>query len=134
MKTLSGLILKYKRLIKFLIVGVSGVFVNMLFLWFFKEIAGLDLKIAGILAIEISVVSNFILNNYWTFNKLNLKTSIFSRFFKYNFSVIIGIGINYVVLLLLTKPTGSYLIANLIGIGLATISNYLFSSRWAWKK
>ena len=45
-----------------------------------------------------------------------------------------GIAINYSILLLFSNVFGvHYLLSNLIGIVCATLSNYIFSSRWAWK-
>jgi dolichol-phosphate mannosyltransferase len=125
---------KRKKLAKFLIVGGSGTLVNMFFLWILKDIIGLSLAGAGIIAIEISVMGNFILNNFWTFNSKFFTSHWAVRFLKYQISVLIGIGINYAVLIILTQYFNVfYLISNLIGIALATMSNYLLSSRWAWK-
>jgi len=121
------------QFIKFLIVGAIGTLVNMFFLWLFKSAIGLSLEISGIAAIEISVINNFIINNCWTFKKSTNKSPACVKFFKYNASVIIGIGINYAVLLLLTNSGVFYLLSNFIGILCATMSNYIFSSKWAWK-
>jgi dolichol-phosphate mannosyltransferase len=124
---------KRKRLIKFLIVGTSGIIANMLFLWIFRELLFFPLSLAGIIAIELSVINNFIWNNIWTFKAHALNAHWSSKFLKYQLSVLIGIGINYLTLIGLTKIGVFYLLSNLIGIGLSTASNYLLSSQWAWK-
>lgn len=122
---------KEPHLVRFLIVGLSGVFVNMCFLFIFKEFLNMALIYAGVISIEISILSNFYFNNLWTFkNKKN--QSLFQRAIKYHFSVLIGSLINYVLLLILSNFLW-YILANLIGIFFATLSNYLLSSRWAWK-
>jgi len=119
---------------KFIIVGGTGTFVNMGVLWLLKGVLGFPIWLAGILAIEISILNNFTWNNFWTFRKSTNKAPIYMKFFKYNLSVVVGIGINYTTLLILSHLFKvQYLIANFIGILLATMSNYLFSSRWAWK-
>jgi len=122
-----------KEIAKFLIVGFSGVFVNMFFLWIFRDIFHLSLGISGVIAIEISVISNFLLNNAWTFwDRKQHATHI--KFLRYHLSIFIGIAMNYSILLFLSQIIGiHYLISNLIGIGCATIINYTLSSRWAWK-
>jgi len=133
-KKISNQILKRKQFLKFIAVGFSGLVVNMLLLWLFVSILKLNVAISGIIAIETSVITNFILNNSWTFNKSARRVHWTRKFAKYQISVILGMGINYIVLITLTKFFGIfYLLSNLIGIGLATVSNYLLSSRWAWK-
>lgn len=112
---------KYERLLKFLTVGITGIFVNMFFLWLFKNKINLSLELSSIIAIELSVLSNFVLNDAWTF-RMNRKTIKIYRFLKYNVSVIFGIGINFLVLLILTNFFGFYYL----------LANYFFSSRWAW--
>lgn len=124
---------KRKRFFKFLIVGASGILINMFFLWFFKEILIFPIAIAGIIAIELSVVNNFLWNNLWTFRARAINSHWSSKFIKYQLSVLVGIAINYIVLISLTKLGIFYLLSNLIGIGLSTVSNYLLSLRWAWK-
>lgn len=122
------------QIAKFLIVGLSGIFVNMFFLWFFVSIFKINLAIAGILAIEISVITNFMLNNLWTFRNNSKKTKPSVKFLKYNLAVLLGIGLNYAILISLTQIFGLfYLLSNLIGICCSTLSNYILSSRWAWK-
>jgi len=123
-----------KTFVKFIIVGLSGILVNMMFLFLFKQVFTFELWLAGIMAIELSVISNFIFNNYWTF-KNNHEGSMPFTFIKYHLSVFLGMLINYIILIILTKQFGIvYWFSNLIGIGFGTISNYLFSSQWAWKK
>jgi len=122
---------KIREVLKFLLVGLSGIFVNMFLLWFFKDILFFKLGISSIIAIELSVINNFYFNNKWTFKSKN-KTLI--KFYRYHISVLLGIIINYSILIILTKLGVYYLISNLIGIILATISNYILSSKWAWKK
>ena len=55
------------RVLKFGVVGVSGVGVNTFFLWFFTEIAEIHYLVSSPLAVELAVISNFLLNNAWTF-------------------------------------------------------------------
>lgn len=123
------------RFPKFLLVGLTGIFVNMFFLWFFKEYSGLTIQLSSILAIFLSVVSNFALNNSWTFKNNSSKHKTHITFFKYFISVLIGMILNYTILIFLTSQLSwNYLFSNLVGIAFGTISNYLFSSLWAWKE
>ena len=57
------------RFIKFGIVGTSGIAVNTGILYILKDVFGVSLIIAPVFAIGTAVFSNFMLNNYWTWNK-----------------------------------------------------------------
>ena len=57
-----------KRIFKYGTVGLWGLVVNEGFLWFFTEFVGFYYLISSLIAIEASIISNFFLNNYWTFS------------------------------------------------------------------
>ncbi len=57
------------RFIKFGLVGASGVGVNLAVLWLGLQV-GLRSTAASALAIELSILSNFIVNELWTFAEL----------------------------------------------------------------
>ena len=124
---------KYSRVLKFLIVGASGVPVNEFLLWFFTEIVGFFYLISGIIAIEGSIMWVFIFNDIWTFREQR-KGNFFVRCGKFHFARFISLIINFVVLWALTSLGIYYLISNLIGIALATIINYVTSVLWVWRK
>ena len=124
------------RFVKFGIVGTSGIAVNTAVLWFLKGQLGVPLEIAPIFAIGAAVFSNFMLNNYWTWNenKAIRKHSFFHRLWRYYLSASLGALINYVVLLSLTNLLDiHYLIANLAGIFLGMVSNFLLGEFWVFK-
>lgn len=123
------------RFVKFGIVGGSGIIVNSAILWFCHDLIGLIIPIASIFSVGISILTNFLLNDLWTWKTAeNKKHSFFQRVIRYYISASLGAGINYVVLIVLTHFFGMYyLIANLIGILGGTISNFLFSELWVFK-
>jgi putative flippase GtrA len=57
------------RFIKFGLVGASGVVVNMAVLWMGLRL-GLRSTAASAWAIEISILTNFVINEAWTFSEL----------------------------------------------------------------
>jgi len=119
------------RPIKFAAVGASGIVVNEGLLHLLIHF--IPLQVAGALAIETSVLSNFILNNYWTF-KDRKEGGILSKCLRYHGAVAIGALVNYVVLLSLVAFLGMhYLIANLIGIFLGFLANYSVSELFVWR-
>ena len=120
--------------IKYSLVGVSGVFVNLglyLFLTRYYEISEV---VAPLIAIESALISNFILNNFWTFGKRITQSRIRVKFVKFHLVSGFSALINYSAFLTLFLVFGLYdILANLIGIGLAAMVNYLINSNWTWK-
>jgi putative flippase GtrA len=57
-----------RRFLKFGAVGASGVGVNLVCLWLFADLLGFHANLASALAIEVSIISNFLLNEVWTFS------------------------------------------------------------------
>ena len=124
------------RTFKFIAVGGSGILVNMGLLWLLKELAGVPLVIASPISIEFSIISNFTLNNFFTFRdrrSLSTKSTLF-RLLKFNLVSLGGLGINLGVLLFLTEVLGIfYLLSNLCGIVAAFLWNYILSTWWTWR-
>lgn len=123
---------EHQRLGKFCIVGGSGMIVNEGLLWLLTEIAGLFYLASGMIAIEASILTNFVLNDFWTFKK-ERKGNYFARLGKFNLARIFALSINFGALWLFTLLGLHYLVSNLIGIALATIFTYLTSLLWVWK-
>ena len=124
------------RFIKFCLVGGSGIGVNMGLLWLLTELAGLPYYISAAISIETAIISNFLLNNFFTFRDRRSPTikSNLHRLLKFNLVSLGGLGINLGILLLLTEVFGVYyLISNLCGIAVAALWNYTLSTWWTWR-
>lgn len=124
-----------KRFLKFATVGASGVVVNQGLLWFFTEIVGLYYLFSSAIGIETSIITNFILNEKWTFrDRSKGKKGILRRGAKFNTVSVAGLVINVSVLFACTEYLGIYyLTSNLIGIGAAFLWNYFVNLGWTWK-
>jgi len=128
-----------EKLIKVMIVGGIGTIVQMVFFNIFR--LKMHLSLAQNLAIELAVVSNFTLNNIWTFkdHKFSLKelAKLVIGFIKFNLASIGSIIIQNIILLLGIKLLGrSFIIENtlvMIGILIGLIWNYLMYTRIVWK-
>jgi dolichol-phosphate mannosyltransferase len=120
-----------RRFYLFCLVGISGVLVNMLFFALFLKI-NLSTVWAGSLAATVAMVSNYILNKYFTWRDIkNDKTWL--EFFKYVMTSIVGIGINVMVLSLLAHNLHfNQFLANIAGIGAAVVWNYIINNCWTW--
>lgn len=119
----------------FLTVGASGLAVNSAMLWALVHWLQLPVLLASVLATETAVLSNFLLNNYWTFRARSTGRSLLARALRFNLAMVGGMLLTVGILALLTHFTAlPLLLANLIAVGCATGWNYLSSSRWAWNR
>ncbi|MFP3914780.1 MAG: glycosyltransferase [Actinomycetota bacterium] len=115
---------------RFALVGATGVVVNNLILFLLHGLAGLLLPIASVVAVESAIVSNFLLNDRWTFRRLQPEVG---RFLRFNVVSAGGLLVNVAVLTSLVELFGlHYLIANLAGIGAALAWNFSINVRWTW--
>ncbi|MFC1592865.1 glycosyltransferase [Candidatus Omnitrophota bacterium] len=124
------------RFVKFCMVGASGVLVNMGLLWLLTEFIGWFYLFSAAISIEISIISNFTLNDYFTFpdRRSHGARHFLKRLVKFNMVSLAALGINLTVLWLLTTVFGVYyLLSNLCGIAVATLWNYLANFWWTWK-
>ncbi len=127
---------EFYRSLKFAIVGISGIIVNESTLWLITEYLHKHPLISSIFAIELSILSNFIFNDIWTFRDRREPgfSRTISRLAKYNAISWSTGSINWVILATLKEFMGMYyLVANLFGIFAAFVGNLLLSSFWAWK-
>ncbi len=120
--------------IKFAIVGASGVFVNLGAFTILIN-SGLNKFIASPISIELSIISNFLLNNYWTFAYRNNEDKLHLKGLKFNVVSLLALGVSYSTFILLTLlfPNIMPQIHQAIGIIPATVVNYLLNSYWTFK-
>jgi dolichol-phosphate mannosyltransferase len=124
------------RFLKFGVVGASGVVVNMGGLYVFKEFAGIPYFVASLIAIELSILSNFTINLLWTWSDRSGEGSLWTKLLRYH----IGAGAtaflgNYLILIALTELLGMhYMISNLVGIAVGTLANYVINDLWTFRK
>ena len=125
---------RLEEFMKFAVVGGSGVIVNMGCLFAITRYGEMDIKFASPIAIEISILTNFFLNNLWTFRKRDTGISFLSRIFRYHLVTGLAGIVNYFTLLFLTNIFGVQdMISNLIGILLGTLINFFLNSLWTWR-
>jgi dolichol-phosphate mannosyltransferase len=104
--------------------------VNSLALFLLFQWVRLPLVIASALSTEIAIVNNFCWNDHWTFGRTHLSLN---RFALFNLVSLVGLVITTGTLWLLVRHLGLYyLIANLLGITLATAWNFVANSLWTW--
>lgn len=124
--------LSHYRFLKFVAVGATGVFVNNGVLFFTVSSGFLHVQGASLVAIEASILSNFALNNLWTFRHRKGEAFHF-KLAKYHASVALGAAVNYITLTVLLASGLQLLVANTVGILLGFFLNYLLSEKYVWK-
>ncbi len=112
-----------KTFIKYAIVSLSGIFLNMLFFSIFYGFLKIWDLPALALAIELSIIITFLLNNYWTFSKRKYKKSPWKRLLSYHGVLFAGMIINLIVYYLLSFTGIHYLLSDFGGIIIASIWN-----------
>ncbi len=123
--------MRFARLFKFGLVGGSGAIVNTGILYLLARVLAVPLVISSAAAVECAVISNFLLNNRWTFGA---RGQPLSRFFKFNAMSLGALSVNVLIVWLLTR-SGIYLLAaNLAGIAIAMAVNYAGSVAWVWRR
>lgn len=147
-----------KRFLKFSVVGGSGVFVNLGFYYLLTRPTGWveslwGRNIAYALSVELSILSNFLLNDRWTFADRCEGVPFSQRFIRFHLVSGVGFLINWGVFALLNlaveqgavRLLGSVhvlgktqnlddMLAAMIGIVAALAWNFGANLLWTWGK
>jgi dolichol-phosphate mannosyltransferase len=122
------------RLGKFLVVGGTGLIVNNAALYAFYQQLRLPLILASTLAVSLAIGNNFVLNDRWTFKRR--RDAAFARaFIRFCLVSLGGLAIStFTLWALVTYLNLHYLVANMVGVGLSTGSNFGANARWTWSR
>lgn len=85
------------QFLKFTTVGASGVVVNLSCLGLFHAL-GARASVASALAIQVSIVSNFLVNEYWTFREQRADAgSMWGRALRFQLVSLVGAVVQWLV-------------------------------------
>jgi dolichol-phosphate mannosyltransferase len=123
-----------RTFIRFLLVGASGTFVNLGFFSVGLH-AGLNKYVASPVAIETSIIWNFLLNNYWTFKERKTRDRTGIKGLKYNLVSLASLGVSFATFTAMTLlfPRASLLLDQFVGILPAVLVNYFLNSYWTFR-
>ncbi|MDZ8053083.1 MAG: glycosyltransferase [Aulosira sp. ZfuVER01] len=128
------------RFLRFGLVGLSGVFVDMAVLYLLSDPTTLALPLtrSKIIAGEIAIFNNFLWNDAWTFADVSMKQQEWrqrlKRFLKFNLICLAGLVLNVLILnLVFNFLIPNRYIANLIAIAVATIWNFWVNLKLSWR-
>jgi putative flippase GtrA len=137
---------QFRELVRFCLVGVSGVIVNMLVLGM-ALLLGVPLLPAAVLAFVGAATSNYLLNRAWTFRSregLSIRElesyagrsrSLSAQWAKFLAASLAGLAVNLVILSIMTDMLHVwYMLGQLTGIGAGTLLNFTLSRSWVFKR
>jgi dolichol-phosphate mannosyltransferase len=128
------------RLVRFGLVGLSGVFVDMSLLYLLSDptTLSLPLNLGKSIAAEVAILNNFLWNDAWTFSDLSSNQKgmrkRFKRFLKFNLICLAGLVLNLLTFDLLIYLFGiNPYIANLVAIIVVTGWNFWLNLKLSWR-
>jgi dolichol-phosphate mannosyltransferase len=128
------------RFIRFGLVGLSGVFVDMTVLYLLSDptTLGFPLTRSKIIAGEVAILNNFLWNDIWTFADVSRAQREWrqrlKRFLKFNMICLAGLVLNVLVLnLVFNFVIRNRYVANLIAIAVATVWNFWVNLKLSWR-
>ncbi len=123
---------------KFLVVGLTGLFINLSIYSYFVHYTTINLVIANTIGAELAIFSNYNLNNLWTFKKKRAKSPIAYLGKMLLFFLTSNIGVQ--IFQNGTIAIGQHffgrqyaLLYFVIGTGMLLIYNFTVYSRFIWK-
>lgn len=126
---------------KYATVGFTGYIINAVALEFFKRTFGMSAGLAASTGAELSIIWNFLMNNYWAFSdqKITSPVKLFLKFIQFN-----GIALGSLILIGIVVGLGTHLFGDstlvrqvslILGIGFFVIPySYSMYNLFIWKR
>jgi dolichol-phosphate mannosyltransferase len=123
-----------RTFIKFCAIGASGVLVNLGIFTLLLRL-GVNKYLASPIAIQCSIITNFLGNNYWTFRRRHLPGAVHARGLRFNLVSVFSLSISYLSFIGLTRafPAVAPQIHQFVSIIPATLVNYFLNSYWTFR-
>lgn len=129
-----------RRFLKFCVVGASGIPVNLLFAWLGSQVLFGSLALlwrnalASLLGIVVSVFTNFVLDDVWTWGDRR-KGRFVGRMARFYLVSSLACGIQWAVAVALSTLVLHLRLelAQLVGIALGTAANFLLNHLWTYR-
>ncbi|OAB59740.1 sulfonate ABC transporter permease [Phormidium willei BDU 130791] len=131
-------LLPVQRFLRFGLVGLTGVVVDLAIFYLLRERWQLGLTRSAMLSAEVAILNNFYWNDRWTFSDLSRQQrgwrKQLKRFLKFNIVCLAGLILNVLIVNLLFNLLGvnDYL-AKLLAIALVTLWNFSINLKLSWR-
>lgn len=147
----------FARFVRFGLVGGSGVVVNLGLYAVLTRVMGLGDELPGrylayAFSVELSILTNFVLNDVWTFADRRVENPWYIRLFRFHLVSLVGAAVNWGIFALLNWLIASGrvsffggfsvfgyagnlddMVAACIGIVGAMMWNFFANLWWTWK-
>ena len=123
------------QLRRFVLVGAFTAGVQMLLLWAFVDVARLHYLFGAVVAIEITILLSYVLNNAWTFRDsrnvgwVDYLTGLFRTNVVRGTAIPIQIGVLFALVEWLSLW---YLLGNAIAIVVSGLYRFVLDATWTW--
>lgn len=128
------------RFLRFGVVGLSGVLVDMVMLYLLSDPSTLawGLTRSKLLAAEVAIINNFVWNDRWTFGDISRQQQSWhcrlKRLLKFNLICLAGLGLNVLLLNLFFNVFDiNRYVANLLAIAIVTLWNFWVNFKLSWR-
>ena len=122
-----------KHAAKYYTVGAIGVLVNLGLLYYLTEFIGLWYFLSYVIAISVSITSNFVFNKFWTFRDSIDAQRTIVMYIKFVGVSLLGMGIQLgSVYVFVESLSIYYMLAAVISIGIAGGINFIINRRWTF--
>lgn len=127
-----------KQIIKFGIVGTIGFIINFSALELFHKAFHISPDNAAAMGAELAIISNFTLNNIWTFKdrKISKFKQIFTKFLQFNLASLGSVLIQKIGVWTGIQLFGEklYILYFMASVGISLILNFFIYTKVIWKK
>ena len=123
------------QLRRFVAVGAFTPGIQMALLWLFVDLAGLNYLVGATIAIEITIILSYILNNAWTFqaSQNTGRVHYLVGLLKTNVVRATATPLQLAIPYALVEWLGLlYLIGNAVAILISGLYRYVLDARWTW--
>jgi len=129
---LTAYIKKYKwRIIRFILVGATTFFQNMVLIWFFYEKLGLNNLISVSAAYVVTVATHFLLNHSFTYQQSSKTVRL--DLFKYSVLVFINYLITLVFSIVVVELLGlSIYFGGILSIFITGLSSFIIMNHFVF--
>ncbi|MFB2977569.1 GtrA family protein [Microseira sp. BLCC-F43] len=126
------------RFIRFTVVGLGGVAVDLGVFYILHKSLGLALTPSAMLSTEVAIINNFLWNDVWTFSDVfqaqQSNSQRLQRFFKFNLICFFGLILNSLIVNWLFYRFGvNEYIAKLVAIACVTLWNFWLNLKLNWQ-
>lgn len=122
----------YKKFIKFSLVGVTGLIIDIAIMMALVEIWYWSPLTASTASFVVAVINNFIWNKHWTYRDQSQK--YFQQFLKFTTIALVGLVINFVMMSWLLSLGIYYVLCRLIAVSVIVLWNFFINSLWTFRK